>query len=76
MYGVDVFFYSGLYDDDDFMDVDDDLDYSLENIEKFFKVIEFYLCIYFYLYECYCLCKVNGFFCVEIECEVYLYNYR
>lgn len=45
MYGVDVFFYSGSYDDDDFMDVDDDLDYSLENIEKFFKVIEFYICI-------------------------------
>lgn len=39
MYGVDFFFHSGPHDDDDFMDVDDDPDYSSENIEKSPKVM-------------------------------------
>lgn len=76
MYGVDVSSHSGPHDDDDFMDVDDDPDYSSENIEKSPKVIESHTCIQLYPHECYCLCKVNGLFCAEIECEVHLYNHR
>lgn len=56
-YGVDFFFHSGPHDDDDFMDVDDDPDYSSENIEKSPKVIKSHTCIQLYPHEWYCLCK-------------------